>query len=398
MASDLQERLRSLLEDLSAGSQPTIARLCLILDASEVEVRRALRELEPSVPAASRWIEQTVHGTAHTQVGSHNAQWNVHGPLVHVQASGEVLPSEDALRAMMAEPDVLHDTLEHHLVRQHSKRVLSSVLTVSAEQPEWELLFQEWVNHTPLLHGQTWFVKATVQRFTEELSDAAAARRHGFFNLLFKGLLDAGNEKAALELFKFFLSQLEQVAHWANSHWNLLNGVTTTFWLLSDLGEKRLYPSPERRDETQHMVDLYLRHMSDHLRHARNAHNTNEFLTALAYLLDSIPSDQIITLIDYCTQDNWLAEVLDRQTARELLNALDQSRLYSAWWESEDTQESRLFRHRYADFVATQILEYVEQQIGRTEYFYELVRRAGMQETDDRTLISRYVLEVMRMP
>ena len=355
-----------------------------------------MRDLEPAAPEVSRWIDQTVHGTANTQVGNHNAQLNVQGPLFNVQADGEVIPSTDDLRAMMAEPDVLHDTLQHHLVQRHSKRVLTSVLAVSAEQPEWELLFQEWVKHTPALHGQTWFVKVTVQRLIEELNDADAARRYWFFKLLFNGLLDAGNEEAALELFKYLLRQLERVERWENSHWNLAYGVAKTFWLKSDLGEKRQYPSPARCEEAQHWVDIHLRHTSDQLRHARSAHNTNEFLTALAYLLDSIASDQIISLIDYCTQDDWLAEILDLQTARELLNALDHSRRHSEWWDDEDTQESRLNRHRYADFVAKQILKHVEQQIGRTDYFYELVRRAGMTALDDGTLLSRYTFEISK--
>lgn len=391
MASDLEQRLKRLLAGLPEGNYPTVSALSGAFGVTESDVNEAMRALglqAGSLPTPP--VEQTVHGTANAQIGNHNVQYNI-SPL---NTAGTGIPTDEELRELMTAPDSLSDLLEHHLVRQRSRRVLTSVLSVATERPEWELVFQEWVKHTPELHGQAWFVKATVTRCAQRLTKEAASRRHDLFNLLFAGLLDIGQEKEALDLLRTFLTQLETVDLWETNHWNVIHGVARTFWKLDDLGDVRRYPSEARRDETQFWVTTYLNHTADHLRRAKNANNTNQFLTALAYLLQDIDTDEMISLIDHCTRDEWLAGVLDLQTARELLNALDQARQPSQWWDEDVSLQERLLRHSLSDMVARQILRHVETQIGRSDSFYELVSRAGMKETQDGEWVSRYTLAV----
>lgn len=391
MASDLEQRLKRLLAGLPEGSYPTVSALSDAFGITEADVDKAMQALglqAGSSPTPS--VEQTVHGTANAQIGNHNVQYNI-SPL---HTAGIEVPTVEELRELMTAPDSLSDLLEHHLVRQRSRRVLSRVLSVATEHLEWELVFQEWVKHTPELHGQAWFVKATVTRCAQHLSKEDASRRRDLFHLLFAGLLDTGQEKEALDLLKTFLTQLETVDLWVTDHWNVIYGVVKTFWKVNELGDVRQYPSEARRNETQFWVTTHLKHTADHLRRAKNANNTNQFLTALAYLLQDIDTDEMISLIDHCTRDEWLAEVLELQTARELLNALDQARQPSQWWDEEVSQDERLLRHSLSDMVAKQILRHVETQIGRTDYFYELVSRAGMKETPNGEWVSRFVLEV----
>lgn len=398
MASDLQARLLVLLQNLQQAGlqQVSVEQLSEGVAAAEVDVSAALATFGAQLAVSDRGVrlapdvfDLEVTGTANTQVGHINTQLNVSGPLLHLHAGGDrPVVSTGTLREALADPAVWHDLLEEQLVRQRSRAALTRILAVSSERPEYEALFHQWLRETPEIQGQLWFVKPALRHFTEALTDEAAQRRYALLRDLMDGLLGSLAAGEATALYKAFLTQLEHAPSWGHGHWNVLNAVTELFWLTPDVREVRPYRSEAHRQEAQEWVMIYLTHLADHLLREGKANTIHHFLMGLGHLVQDIRTDEMIHVIDRATQYEVLSLVLDQQAGRQLLNGLDFSRSPNDWMQSFDEEDRRL-RHLHVDDVANQILRHLERQMGRSPYFYELVRRAGMKEDAAGRFVSR---------
>lgn len=361
---------------------------------------RAAPETSDALPPASEEheqrepgsVEQVVHGQAYTQVGNLNTQLHVTGPLVQIGASVERPEvSADLLREALDDAAVWHDLLEEQLIRRRSRAALRLILQVATEHPAPEALFQAWLRDTPEIQGQSWFVRPTLTHLTHALTNEVAQRRYTLLRDLMDGLFrsQAQGARETVALFDAFLQQLEAAPDWGEGHWNVLYAVARLFWLTEQGGEMRVYVSEAQRHEAQDGAVLALSQLSHRLLRAGRVTTINHFLTALAYLVQDVRTDEVIHLILRATDHMSLATRLGLQTGRELLNGLDRARSAGPWADAGDPG-SRAMRHAFVDDVANQILKHLEQQLGRSEYFYELVRRAGMKEGADGRFVSRH--------
>lgn len=377
----------------------TIAQLSQDLKAPEADVRAALLAIgqplgisDLALRLGPEVFDLEVSGTANTQVGHMNTQLNVSGPL-HFYTEGErQVISIDALREALKDSSTWYDLLEAQLVRQRSRTTLTQILAVTSEQPEYEALFHQWLSDTPDIQGQLWFVRPALEHFSKDLTTETARRRLNLLRDLMDGLLESPAADKTLKLYKTFLTQLEGVPHWGQEHWNVLNAVTELFWLTPGMREVRSYRSESLRRELQEWATIYLTQLADRLLRQGDASTINSFLMGLGHLVQDIRTDDMIHVVERATRHKVLSSVLDQYSGRQLLNGLDYARRPSSWEEAW-TDEDRRLRHSQVDDVANQILVYLEHQMGRSSYFYELVTRAGMEEDDQGNLVSRYLLK-----
>jgi hypothetical protein len=268
---------------------------------------------------------------------------------------------------------------------------LRLILKVTTEHPAHEALFQAWLRDTPEIQGQSWFVRPALTHLAEALTNEMARQRYDLLKELMDGLLwsQAQGVGDRVALFDDFLRLLEATPDWGEGHWNVLYAVARLFWLTAEGDEMRIYVSEAQHREAQDGAVLALSQLSQRLLRAGRATAINHFLTALAYLVQDVRTDEVIHMILRATEHASLATLLGLQTGRELLNGLDRARSAGPWIDAHDP-ESRAMRHAFVDDVANQILDHLEQQIGRNKDFHELVRRAGMRLGGDGRFVSRH--------